>query len=167
MFSHTVKYKTFEGKDVKKTLYFHLSESDIFRLLTKYPDGPESIGKELAEISASGDNEKLFAEFEKYIFLSYGDRLDDETFDKSEDVVRRFRASLAYNAFFLDITNDSDLAANFITGMFPDEIQKDAKEELLKLKMQQQLGIKKDVSEKTTAELAAEAAAVPVNDEVL
>lgn len=168
MFTYEAKYKNFAGKEVTRTLYFHLSDLEIFRLLVKYPDGPESIGKELKEISEAGDNEKLFAEFEKYIFLSYGERSEDgENFDKSEEITKKFNTSAAYNAFFKAITSDANLAANFITGMFPEEMQKDAEAEILKLKMQGQFGITKDESEKSTAQLAAEAVAAPVNDEVL
>lgn len=160
MFVYELKYKNFKDEEKTKTLYFHISKTDMMRLFVKYPDGPEGIGKELEEISKSGDNERLFSEFEKYILLSYGERTEDgEGFDNGEEVTNKFRQSAAYDAFFMKVCSDSNLAANFIIGMFPDDLatneaKEELKKEMLKAKMADSLGTNKEA--KSTAELALE-----------
>jgi hypothetical protein len=74
----------------------------------------------LNKVVSEGQGRKIIEFFEQVIRDSYGVRsFDGSTFEKSEEIFRRFQASGAYDALIEKVLDDPDYALVFIRGIVP------------------------------------------------
>lgn len=125
MLKQDVTYEDFNGETVTDTLYFNLTATELTKLEAEYEGGLEKV---LEEIIKSNDIRRIIAEFQKIILLSYGERSDDgKRFIKSDQIREEFAQTAAYDAFFMQMAADAELAANFVNGVIPKQLAAEVK----------------------------------------
>jgi hypothetical protein len=126
MFKHTVKYTGFDNVEHTEDLYFHMMVPD-FADLEFNPTFDGSLSEFIKETMRSGEGEKIYTIFKMLVVNSYGRRSADMTrFDKKAEWTEQFLNSLAWEQFFLWLTDDKTGHKNaeaFWNGIFPETLR--------------------------------------------
>jgi hypothetical protein len=137
MFTYTVEYKDFNEVPKKKELYFNLTEPEIVMWQGANDGALDTVLQRMVDAQDFRDIAEMFDDI---VNRSYGVKsVDGEDFDKSEEIVKKFKSSRAYEAFFRAITSDADLALRWLRGMMPQRYQEAIKEEELQQKVKEAL----------------------------
>lgn len=129
MLKKTVKYKNLRGEDRERVLYFHLNKAELMEM--EYIKAGGFSGW-LKSITENTDPKNVLSVLKMIILNSYGEISEDgESFDKSDELRRKFECSPAYEALILDLLEQEDGqgVAKFIMGVMPEDIAKKAAEE--------------------------------------
>lgn len=133
MIKREIQYKNFDNEEVTRTLWFHLTESQIIDNL----DLEEKLQTIVKIVQKEGEatlKEKQFIlqVIKRFIRISYGERdpQDPDYFDQSENVSERFMNTAAYNAFLLSLFDPPENAMEFLTHILPDGLRARAQEQL-------------------------------------
>ncbi len=117
MLKKTIKYEDYDGNQREETYYFNLTESELLEMDMTTAGGMQAA---LEQIIQEKDMPKLWKYFEKIVRAAYGVKSNDgKYFDKSEEHLRKFVQSMAYNSLIMELVRDSDAAANFCNGILP------------------------------------------------
>lgn len=121
MFTKEIKFKDFNNNNQSITAFFHLSKAELIELqLTK--DG--GFAEYVQSIVDAKDESALVATFKELIDFSYGIKSDDgQYFEKSEEILKRFKSSPAYSELFMELATDETGAAAFINGVIPSDLR--------------------------------------------
>lgn len=130
MLKKTITYENYNGVEQTKTLYFHLSQTEIVKLSMKLPDDitntvPEDVNAVDNEALASQLVDNLGGEgvidfIEKLVLKAYGVLSEDgEQFDKSEEITKAFAQSPAFDAIMMEFMTDANAAAEFVNKVIP------------------------------------------------
>ena len=122
MLRRDVTYKNVDEEEVTKTFYFNLTKTDWLRLEAEHGGGLIDF---FQAVSATGDTNLIFKEFEKFVLLTYGEKAGDDHL-KSDALRERFRSTLAYDALVWELSTDAQKAADFIQGVMPKDLDKEA-----------------------------------------
>src|SRR4051794_21688682 len=107
--------------------YFHISKSDLVEMEMEEnkasyinKDGETLTGMQakLQQIVDSEDGKAIMAEFKDIIRRSYGKK-DGDRFLKSKEIWEEFAATEAYSQLLFEICTQADVAADFINGIIP------------------------------------------------
>lgn len=140
MIKKTVTYEDFDGQIQTEELNFHMSRSDMNRLIAsgkmdEYKRSVDSQSEEdlkKLELVADGKMNAEDAEvqivnqlqildnFEEIVLLAYGIKSEDgRYFHKSPEISENFRHSAAFEAFFDELMANPDEITEFIRGILP------------------------------------------------
>lgn len=120
MFIKTINYKDFDGNERSEDFYFNLTQSEILKLETSLNGGLTSYMSLIVQKQSQPDIMNLF---EKIIDASYGIKsLDGRTFTKTPEALAEFKATAAYDKFFMEICMDEAKASEFLLNIMPDEV---------------------------------------------
>ena len=126
MRKETITYIDYNGDKRTEDFYFNMTKTELLRM---EKDKNGSFSGILEKFIKANDQGDLFDAIESFIFKAYGVKsVDGRTFDKSEQLSRAFFNSPAYEALFDKLNEDSDYAYNFIMGIVPAELSKQANE---------------------------------------
>lgn len=125
MLKRSIKYTNFNDEEVTGVFYFNLSKSELIELELSY--GGAGLQQTIQRIIDTRDSDELIKEFKKIILMSYGVKSDDgETFEKSDELSRRFTQTAAYQALFMELATDENAASAFIIGVMPKDMRGEA-----------------------------------------
>lgn len=129
MLTKTVKYKDFDGNERIENLQFHLSKVELIEMSLDLPDGvSEAIGNDpnnIDETAAMRILETLGGKgvldfIKKLLLKSYGIKsADGRSFEKSEELSRKFSQTLAFDELVMELMSNEELAANFVNSIIP------------------------------------------------
>lgn len=119
MYTEVITYEDFDGEKVSERHYFNITKSEIAKMNLTLEGG---LYEYLKRIISTKDQLKINEYFEKVVDMSYGIKTDSKHFEKSPEILAKFKSSLAYNEWFFKLCTDSDYAAKFINGIMPKEI---------------------------------------------
>lgn len=127
MLKKTITFEDLDGNKVRKDFYFHLSKTELLvdqmRHMTLNENGEADVTAFEAQIQAivnSRSGRVIMDTFEDIIRRSYGERDEDNiTFNKSEELSRRFMQTNAYEVLFMELCTSETAAAEFIRGIIP------------------------------------------------
>lgn len=140
MLKKEISYEDFNGEKLTETFYFNLTKPELLELEVSYKNGIEGALKEMLE---KDDRSGLLAFFKKTVLHSYGKKSDDgKRFIKTEELTEEFTQTNAYAELYMELLNNSDSAANFISGIVPSDLAEAMKEETVKQKTAELLGSK-------------------------
>lgn len=131
MLFRPITYTTHDNppKTVTKTFCFHLSKREIIRYAAKHEGGIKGM---IDGMIKETSEDKILQTLEDLVLMSYGERSEDgEEFDKSSEVVQRFRNHAAYDALFDEFMESPTTAgamADFLNGIFPPDMVKASEE---------------------------------------
>ena len=139
MLKKTVEYSDFLGNQRSKVLYFHLTQTDLQRMImaesytdnTRDEDDPdrvrETLTKRIQGVADRGNGKELLELFDWLVQNSYGIIDEDgETFTKSEEIYQKWTMTASYDAFFTNLMNDTDAMTEFVNGIVPRDLKEKA-----------------------------------------
>lgn len=127
MFKKTIKFEDFNGIEVEKDFYFHLSKSE---LLGMAGDG-KTMQERIKKIVATEDIAGVLQEFRALIKLSVGVRSEDgQRFVKDREAQSHLLDSPAFDELLFDLISRPDGAAEFVKQLIPEKLQKEFQEQL-------------------------------------
>lgn len=119
MFKVEQKYKDFLGNDQTDSLYFNISESEMYEIAK---DNKKFDPDYLRYLMENGRGVDFVDVVRELIVLSYGELSDDgKKFRKSDERALEFVQSAAYDALFERLVNaeDENFVKDFLVGVFP------------------------------------------------
>ena len=127
-----ITYTTYDGTKLTEDFYFNMTEAELMEMHLSTTGGMEQT---VRRIISAHDQPTLFKLFKDLILNAYGVKsLDGKRFEKSEQLKKDFEHTPAYSVLFMELINDADKAAEFITDIMPESLREKAKEESEKFK---------------------------------
>lgn len=135
MIKKTINFEDFNGKQITKDYYFHLSKVDFLELSA---DGAfENLIKNAV---ATKDKMAIFNGFKRLIGMSVGMRTEDGSgFVRTEAFRDEFLSSPAFDELVMELFTSDDKGADFIKGLVPAGMTDQLNKELAKIEGGQQI----------------------------
>lgn len=123
MLKKTISYTDFNGNPRKEDFYFNLNKAELVELQASQRGGLETY---LERIVQEDDVREIIEMFKEIISKAYGKKSDDgRRFMKSEEILKEFTETPAYSELFMELASDSELGAQFMNGIIPDDLGQD------------------------------------------
>lgn len=117
MFSKTIKFTDYRGKEREKEYLFHFTEAECVELQFGTIGGLDQLIKHIVEVE---DMPELIRIFKDVVLKAYGTISEDgERFEKSEEARIAFSQTPAYSILFMELASDAKAAAKFFEGVIP------------------------------------------------
>lgn len=123
MLKKTITYTDYNGNQRTKDFYFNLNKAEIMRMEMSTRGG---MAERIQRIVDAQDTPAIIEIFEDLIQKSYGVKTAEGGFIKRPEDLEAFMATEAYSELFMELATDADAAANFINGIVPAEVAKQA-----------------------------------------
>lgn len=116
MLRKKMTYTNFNGIEVTETFCFHLTQAEIMQMELETVGGYQGF---LQKIMDAKDVVSMIKVLNEFIDMSYGVLSDDgKYFTKSEEDLKRFKATQAYSDLYMSLL-DPDAASAFINAVAP------------------------------------------------
>ena len=123
MYKRTITYTDYNGTERSETFYFNFSKAELAELQLSTDGGLENYIQRIVEAQ---DTKELIKVFKDLILRSYGEKTDDgKRFIKSKELSEAFSQTEAYSELFMALATDDKLAAEFINGILPSDLQEE------------------------------------------
>ena len=124
MLKKTIAYKDYNGVERTEDFYFNLTAAEI----TEMEMGTEGgLAEMIQRIVAAQDTKAIIKVFKDIVLAAYGEKsADGRRFIKSEEIKNGFAQTEAYSILFMELATDADKAAEFINGIVPSDVAKQA-----------------------------------------
>lgn len=116
MFKKTITYTDYNGHERKEDHYFNLTKAEMIEYDSEFPEGVIEYLTRLVNLQDKG---KLIKAFKDLILRSYGEKLDNGKFIKSQEIRDSFMATEAYSELFLEVLSSEENMANFVNAIVP------------------------------------------------
>lgn len=124
MLKKPITYTDFNGVEVTEDFYFNLTKAELIELEMGHEGG---LSEALKQIVASEDGKRIMEEFKNIILKAYGEKsLDGKKFVKSQHLRDEFESTEAYSELFVSLVTDPEAAAEFISGIMPQDLMRQA-----------------------------------------
>lgn len=124
MLKKPITYTDFNGAEVTEDFYFNLTKAELIELEMGHEGG---LSEALKKIVASEDGKRIMEEFKNIILKAYGEKsLDGKKFVKSQHLRDEFESTEAYSELFVSLVTDPEAAAEFISGIMPQDLMRQA-----------------------------------------
>lgn len=121
MLKKTVTFEDYNGNKITDDFYFNLNKAELIRWMST--TGNYTLDQVLEQIVKEVNGQKIMETFEDLMRRSYGVKsMDGRTFDKNDEIWKRFRNSEAYSEIFTQIVTSGKAAADFVNGIIPKEL---------------------------------------------
>jgi len=118
MLKRTMTYTDFDGNERTEDFYFNLSKAEVTEMQMGVDGG---LSEMLKKIVDSPDNKEIIKIFKEFLLKAYGEKSPDgRRFVKSAELSKAFSETEAYSELFMELANDADAAAKFITAVIPE-----------------------------------------------
>jgi hypothetical protein len=124
MLKKTITYTDYNGVERKEDFYFNLTKAEIMEMELGTTGG---LAERINRIVAAQDSTEIIKIFKDLVLKAYGEKSDDgKRFIKSEELRNGFAQTEAYSILFMELATDADAAANFVNGIVPADVSKQA-----------------------------------------
>lgn len=124
MLKKTITYEDYNGVERTEDHYFNLSKAEIMEMEMGTTGG---LAEMLQRIVAAKDTAAIIKVFKDLILKAYGEKsADGKRFIKSEELSTAFSQTEAYSILFMELATDADKASEFVNGIVPAEMSKQA-----------------------------------------
>lgn len=131
MIKKTITYMDYNGKERTEDFYFNLTKAELMEMAMSTTGGLDQL---LHNIISAQDNSRLVALFKELVLKAYGVKsADGRRFIKSKELSDEFSQTEAYSDLFMELSSNEEYAISFVNGIVPQEVAKEASEELAKL----------------------------------
>lgn len=132
MYKKNIKYEDFDGNLREEDFHFHLNKAEVIEWLTT--NEGYTLDKALMNSYKKSKSKEIVEFVKDLIYRSYGEKsLDGRRFVKTEEVKRDFMETPAYSVLFMELLENAEECARFVSGIMPkdisEEFQKVIKEE--------------------------------------
>lgn len=135
MYEKKIKFKGYDGVEREQSFFFNLTKAELLDMQFEIQGGFVDRVKKIIEIK---DQPTIIKIFKEIILKSYGEKDDDGIhFNKVDPVtgrrlVDRFIETEAYSKLYVELATNEKAAADFINNVIPEDLAKEAKNELAK-----------------------------------
>lgn len=135
MYEKKIKFKGYDGVEREQSFFFNLTKAELLDMQFEIQGGFVDRVKKIIEIK---DQTTIIKIFKEIILKSYGEKDDDGIhFNKVVPVtgrrlVDRFIETEAYSNLYVELATNEKAAADFINNVIPEDLAKEAKNELAK-----------------------------------
>ena len=124
MIKKTITFTDYNGESVTKDFWFHLTKAELLKMDFKTPGGLSGL---IQKIINEKNTAQIVSLFEEIVLQAYGVKSDDgKRFIKNDQVRDEFTQSEAYSELFMELIGDEKAAAEFINGVIPADLVKEA-----------------------------------------
>lgn len=130
MIKKTMTYTDYNGNERTEDFYFHLNKAEIMRMEMSTSGG---LAERIQRIVAAQDQPAIIAVFEDLIQKSFGVKTPDgKGFLKRPEDLEAFVATEAYSDLFMELATNADAASEFVNGIVPADLAKQAEAQAAK-----------------------------------
>ena len=124
MIKKTIAYEDYNGVERKEDFYFNLSKAEVMEMEMSTAGG---LAEMIQRVVAAQDQVAIIKIFKDLILKAYGVKSPDgKRFIKSKELSDEFSQTEAYSQLFMELATDADAAANFVNGIVPANMAKQA-----------------------------------------
>lgn len=124
MLKKTVLYTDYNENEREEDLYFNLSKAEIMEMELSISGG---LAEMIQNVVKAQDGPSIMKIFKDIILKSYGEKSPDgKRFIKSDELSTAFSQTEAYSVLFMELVTDANAAAEFINGIIPADVAKEA-----------------------------------------
>lgn len=124
MFSITKTYTDYNGVEKEETFWFNLNQRELSKLALGPSGGLDSV---IAEIISTNDMGRTMELLEDIVLMSYGKKMPDGRFAKTDDdghrYADRFKQTKVFDDLFMELFTDMKKLVAFINGVVPPELK--------------------------------------------
>lgn len=124
MLKRKISYVDFDDVAQEDIVYFNLSKTELLKLEA----GAEgvSFSARMERIVEAKDAATIIEEIKNLILLAYGEKsLDGKRFIKSDDIRAQFEDSAAFDALFMELSDDANATVKFLRGCLPKDFSEE------------------------------------------
>ena len=124
MLKKTFTYTDYNGVERTEDHYFNLSKAELMEMELSTTGG---LAEMINKIVAAQDAPAIVKVFKELVLKAYGQKsADGRRFIKSKELADEFSQTEAYSQLFMELATDADKAAEFINGIVPAKVAKQA-----------------------------------------
>lgn len=128
MLRRKIKYVDFNDVEREEEFYFNISKAELMEMEFGTTGGFSEMVKRIVEAQ---DQPTLMKIFKDFILKAYGEKsADGKRFMKKDEFGRplsaNFEQSEAYSVLYMELITDAKAASDFINGVVPADIAKQA-----------------------------------------
>lgn len=124
MYKKTMTYTDYNGVEREETFYFNLTKAELLEMEMTTTGG---MVETIQTIIKAKDTPSLIKTFKEVLLHSYGEKsLDGKRFVKSKELSEAFAQTEAYSQMFMELATNADAAIEFINGIIPNDVNKQA-----------------------------------------
>ena len=124
MLKKTITYVDYNGAQRTEDFYFNLSKAEIMEMEMSTTGG---LAETIQKIVAAQDAPAIIKIFKDLVLKAYGEKSPDgKRFIKSEEISTAFAQTEAYSQLFMELAMDTNAAAEFVNGIVPADMAKQA-----------------------------------------
>lgn len=124
MLKKTITYTDYNGVERKEDFYFNFNKAELMDMQLTTVGSFSNMVKKIIDTK---DLPALIKLFKELVLKSYGVKSDDgKRFMKSEEISRSFKETEAYSILYMELVTDDKAAADFINGIVPADVAKEA-----------------------------------------
>lgn len=128
MFKKTIKFQNFNGDEVERDFYFHLSKAELLEMAAT-----DELSKRLQKIIEDKNGKEVIEEFRQIIAMSCGVRSEDgERFIKSPEAQSMLLDSPAYDVLLMELCTEANAAVDFVNLLIPQKMRDEMKKQVEK-----------------------------------
>lgn len=124
MLKKSITYTDYNGAERTEDFYFNLSKAELMEMQNSTAGG---LAEAITKIIAAQDEPAIFKLFKEIILKAYGEKsADGKRFVKSDEISTAFSQTEAYSELLVELSTDSDKAAEFVNKVIPAGLAKEA-----------------------------------------
>ena len=124
MLKKSIKYTDYNGVERSEDFYFNLSKAELMEMEMSTAGG---LAEMITKIVAAQDQPAIIKLFKELILKAYGEKsADGKRFIKSDELAAAFSQTEAYSELCMELSTDSDKAAEFVNKIIPADLAKEA-----------------------------------------
>lgn len=124
MLKKTITYEDYNGLERKEDHYFNLSKAEVMEMEMSTEGG---LAEMITRVVDAKDQVAIIKIFKDLILKAYGIKsADGRRFEKSDEISTAFSQTEAYSILFMELATDANAAAEFVNGIVPADMAKQA-----------------------------------------
>lgn len=124
MLKKRITYTDYNGLERTEDFYFNLTKAEIMEMELGTTGG---LAEMITRVVAANDAPAIIKVFKDLVLRAYGEKsADGKRFIKNDELKDAFSQTEAYSILFMELATDADAAANFVNGIVPADLSKQA-----------------------------------------
>ena len=124
MLKKSITYTDYNGTERTEDFYFNMTRAELMEMELGTTGGMTEM---IQKIVAAQDAPAIIRIFKDLVLKAYGEKsADGKRFIKSDEISTAFAQTEAYSQLFMELATDADKAAEFVNGIVPSDVAKQA-----------------------------------------
>jgi hypothetical protein len=120
MLKKTITYTDYNDKERTEDFYFNLTKAEVMEMEMTTTGG---LAEQIAKIVAANDAPSIIKVFKDLVLKAYGEKSPDgRRFMKNDDIRTAFSETEAYSIIFMDLSQNTQAAVDFVNGIIPPQV---------------------------------------------